>query len=314
MADPARPLQVVAIGEPMLELRAADAGLMRLAAGGDALNTAIYLARLGVRTHLLTALGEDPYSDEMIADWTDEGLDSGLILRHPTRLPGLYAIRTDARGERRFFYWRGQSAARALFDLPGTADALARAETADWLYLSGITLSIFGPDDRARLIALAGRVRANGGAVAFDPNYRPADWAKPEEARSAFAAIAPLVTLALPTIEDEDRLFGPLLPEEHAERWRNYGCAEVVLKCGADGCLVLRKDEPLLLCPPVAPIEPLDTTGAGDSFNAAYLAGRLAGLSPAHAAAHGNRLAGIVIQHRGAILPRAVMPALELSR
>ena len=106
--------RIACIGECMLELSGAAHDRMTLSYGGDTLNTAVYLARLG-RSNL-TALGDDPYSDWMIDEWQAEGVGTNSVLR--VGLPGFYAIRTDARGERQFHYWRDQAPARDLFNLP----------------------------------------------------------------------------------------------------------------------------------------------------------------------------------------------------
>jgi 2-dehydro-3-deoxygluconokinase len=224
-----------------------------------------------------------------------------MVLTDASRLPGLYAIRNDADGERHFYYWRERSAARRLFTLPGIDAALARARGAAWLFLSGITLSIFTPSERDRLRQTAAAVRAGGGRVVFDPNYRPTLWADAAQAREAFAAIAPTVSLALPTFADEAALYGDGGPLQSVARWRGLGATEVIVKLGAQGCLIAAGAEAPAMAPAAA-VTPIDTTGAGDAFNAAYLAGRIAGLAPAAAARGANRLAGEVIQQRGAIL------------
>jgi 2-dehydro-3-deoxygluconokinase len=303
--------RVVIIGEAMLELSHPAGGEARLAYGGDTLNTAIYLARLGHTPHYITALGHDPYSQTMLREWERECVQIGQVLRHPTRLPGLYAVQTDHAGERQFYYWRENSAARALFELEGAIHALAFAAGADWLYLSGITLSIFQPSERETLIHLAKRVRDNGGQVVFDPNYRPRGWSSPEEAAEVMSAIAPYVSIALPTIEDENALHGQAKGDVHAQRWQ--GAELVLLKCGPQGAIVYRPNQEPVRVPVRTAVKPVDTTGAGDSFNAAFLASLLRGADPERAAASGNLLAGAVIQHAGAIIPRAAMPETVLA-
>lgn len=306
---------VVAVGECMLELsrprprprptggaeRLGDG--WRLGVAGDTYNTAVYLRRLGLPVTYLTALGVDPYSSEMLDVWQAEGLDTSLVLRDPQRLPGMYAIHTDSSGERSFSYWRSNSAARALFQLPGVDGSLTIASQAGLLYLSGITLSLFGRDERAKLWGLAQTVRANGGCVAFDPNYRPAGWSLPEHARAAFEAIAPSVSIALPSLDDEQRLYGDRDADAVLDRWQAWGVPEVALKQGDRGCL-LASGSGRSQVPAMTVAQVVDTTGAGDAFNAAYLAARAKGLAPSVAAEQGARLAAKVIQHSGAILPR----------
>ena len=303
---------IVCAGECMLELSGGIGAPARLAFGGDTFNTALYLARLGLAPSYLTALGCDPYSEAMLAAWREEGVRTDLVVRSPDHLPGLYAVHTSPRGERRFYYWRSQSAARALFRCPECDRALALASNAHLLYLSGITLSLYEPHERALMRELAARVRARGGEVAFDPNYRPSLWWSPEETRGAFREIAPLVTIVLPTLEDEQALWG----DEHAEattaRWRAWGAREVVVKQGSAGARVLAANLEAQV-PVPGTIEPVDTTAAGDAFNAGYLACRIHHRHPLEAVRFAHELAAIVIQHPGAIAPRSATAPLTAA-
>jgi 2-dehydro-3-deoxygluconokinase len=300
---------LVAVGECMLEL-AREGEHWRLGHAGDTLNTALYLRRLGVPVAYLTALGADPFSQQMRSSWQREGIDVSLVLTDAARLPGLYAIRNDEDGERHFYYWRERSAARRLFTLPGIDAAVQRACRADQLYLSGITLSLFDEPERARLLEIARAVRAHGGQVIFDPNYRPACWRDAGAARAAIAALAPMVSMALPTFADESVLYGDAAPEHCAQRWQHWGANEVVVKLGPQGCLVAT-GERCDLVPVIKPVTAIDATGAGDAFNAAYLAARLADHTPHEAARAAHRLAAQVIQHPGAILPAGHLSGLQ---
>src|ERR1700752_2309842 len=117
--------KVASIGECMIELKEAEDGLYSRGFGGDTLNTAVYLARLGVAVDYVTALGDDPLSDEMVAAWRAERVGTDRVGRMPGRLPGLYLITTDASGQRRFDYWRDSAPARLLFELPQTEQIAA---------------------------------------------------------------------------------------------------------------------------------------------------------------------------------------------
>jgi len=248
-------------------------------------------------------LGTDPFSQELGVEWRAEGLDTSMVLADPARLPGLYAVRNDDDGERHFYYWRNQSAARQLFRLPGIEDTLARVRATAQLYLSGITLSMFSPPERAMLNAIAATVRAAGGQVIFDPNFRRQGWDSEEEARAAIRALAPGVSLALPTFADEALLFGDASPAHTVARWQQWGAEQVIVKLGAQGCLVSSREGAVLVpAPPVPRV--IDTTAAGDAFNAGFIAARHAGRELIDAAQSAHRVAGIVIQHRGAIVPR----------
>lgn len=305
-------LRIASIGECMIELsESAEApGRMRRTFGGDTLNTAVYLARClqqdgqsQAEVHYVTALGDDPFSAEMLAAWQAEGISTGLVARLPGRLPGLYVIRTDDAGERSFHYWRSAAAARELLHGEQAAALSASLAGFDLVYLSAITLGILDADSRERLFALLEGLRRGGCRIAFDSNYRPRLWASRTEAQEAVARALALASLALPTFDDEAALFGDSDPAATARRLHDLGVAEVAVKCGAEPCLVSLGGREQLPVPVAQRVQPVDTTAAGDSFNAAYLAARLTGAEPQAAAAAGHRLAARVIAVRGAIIP-----------
>jgi 2-dehydro-3-deoxygluconokinase len=305
--------KVASIGECMIELRHRGATDLELAYGGDTLNFAVYLARLtrgrDVAVDYVTALGEDPYSDAMLAMWQAEGIGCDLVARLPGRLPGLYTIRTDQQGERTFTYWRSASAARELLRGQQAAGIVERLAAYDLVYLSGVTLSILDPAQRETLMALADQLRTQGGRVAFDSNFRPAGWPDRGEARAAFDQMLRRVDIALPTLDDDQALFGVQDAADCARRLHGLGVAEVAVKQGPLGChLSLDGRTAAVPAEPVARV--VDSTAAGDSFNAGYLAARLAGLEPAVAATQGHRIAARVIGHPGAVIPRAAMADL----
>jgi 2-dehydro-3-deoxygluconokinase len=289
--------RVACIGECMVELRAAPGGLLHRGWGGDTLNTAVYLARLGVPVDYVTALGDDPWSTEMLAGWQAEGIGTSLVHRIPGALPGLYAIQTGPDGERRFLYWRDSAAARRLFDHldPQALHAFGV------LYLSGITLSIFDDAARATLLRALAEARGRGAQVVFDTNFRPHGWPDPAEARRLYARAFAMADLVLASCEDLALLYGGA-GEGVLLRHAAAG-TEVALKLDQPGSRVFHQGtEQRIAAPPVVGV--VDTTAAGDSFAAAYLAARLRGAAPADAARAGHALAGIVVQHSGAIIPK----------
>jgi 2-dehydro-3-deoxygluconokinase len=296
---------VVCVGEVMVEMARGSDGRFTLGSGGDTFNTAVYLARAGAQVSYATALGDDPYSDQIVSLATAESVGTESILRVAGRLPGLYLIETDANGERTFYYWRENSPARELFELPDWGRIAEALLAAKLIYFSGITLSLYSNNGLGRFLATVEMARKQGAKVAFDSNFRPRGWKGDlPRTRTVFMEALKRVDIALPTFDDEAVLWGDPSPDATADRMQAFGIQEIVVKNGQNSALVVA-DGKREYVPVQEVVKPVDTTAAGDSFNAAYLAARLRGESPTIAAAAAHRLAAEKIRHRGAIMPRS---------
>jgi 2-dehydro-3-deoxygluconokinase len=295
---------VVCIGEVMIELSRGADGRYGLSYGGDTFNTAVYLARAGIAVGYATALGDDPYSQGVCSLAAAEGVDNAAMLQVAARMPGLYLIETDPQGERRFYYWRESSPARELFELPKWETVAESLLAARMIYFSGVTLSLYSNLGLGRFLAVVELARKNGVKVAFDGNFRPRGWKGDlARTRAVFVEALKRIDIALPTFDDEALLWGDSSPEATVERLQAFGIDEIVVKNGPNSALVaLASTREMVPVPEV--VVPIDTTAAGDSFNAGYLAARLGGEVPINAAVSAHRLAGEVIRHRGAIMPR----------
>ncbi|MFA3780728.1 sugar kinase [Yersinia sp. 1652 StPb PI] len=309
---------IAVIGECMIELSQKGTDLSR-GFGGDTLNTAVYVARQvskqALNVHYVTALGTDNFSEEMLAAWQQEQIHTDLIQRMDNKLPGLYFIETDNTGERTFYYWRNDAAARFWLTSPAADEICQRLEKFDYLYLSGISLAILDNASRQRLLQLLRACRANGGKVIFDNNYRPRLWQSKQETQEAYRDMLACTDIAFLTLDDEDMLWGEKPLEQVIASTQALGVSEIIIKRGADSCIVWVKDGfeahqydvPAVKLPKEKVV---DTTAAGDSFSAGYLAVRLTGGSAHDAAVRGHLTASTVIQYRGAIIPLAAMPAV----
>lgn len=303
-------LNIALIGECMVELQEDGNGL-RQSFGGDTLNTAVYLSRLwegesDAKVSYVTALGTDYLSDQMIETWEAEKVDASLVQRLEDKLPGMYMVKVDETGERSFLYWRNDAAAKVWLDRAD--DALLETIIGyDVVYLSGISLAILSPASREKLYTLLADAKAKGAKVIFDNNYRPRLWESKEEAVEAYAKVYAVTHTALLTFDDEEVLYGDTAVEQAIERTKALGVEEIVIKQGAGNCLVVNSEGEYSV-PGTIVKKVVDTTSAGDSFAAGYLAARLRGESVERAAKTGHIMAGTVIQHKGAIIPLAAMP------
>jgi 2-dehydro-3-deoxygluconokinase len=301
---------VACIGECMIELRQATDGRLSRGYGGDTLNTAVYMARLGTPVDYVTALGDDPISDEMAAGWASEQVGTKWVMRLAGKLPGLYMIQTDEAGERRFYHWRESSAVRSLMSLPQTEEILGALAGYDLVYLSAITLSLYDESGRRRLIAALDAARRRSVRIAFDTNFRPRGWPDLEIARRAYQAAFDIADIVLASTEDMSALY----PGENSDQLlaRMPG-REAVMKLAEPACIVRFAGQSQIVKADPVRDAVVDTTAAGDSFAAAYLAARLGSADPVAAARAGHRLAGAVVCHRGAIIPLTAMPDRILS-
>lgn len=278
----------------------------RLSAAGDAFNAAVHFKREApdAQAALAGAVGTDPVSEAILAAAEGHGLDASTLLRRPGETAGLYMIETDEAGERRFTYWRSTSAARRWLRDPAAARAL---EGADLVHLTGITLAVQEDDAaRAGLLDLVSGAGGRGARVSFDGNFRPALWASAEDARAWSARALAVADVALMTWDDERALWGDASERDALDRLAAAGPAEVVLKLGERGALARHDGETHAV--PAAPApRVVDTTGAGDAFDAGYLAARRSG-PPVEAALAGARLAARIVGLPGAI-PDAIPDA-----
>lgn len=303
--------QVALIGEVMMELSphavtTDSSPVMALSFAGDTYNTCVYLARLGINTDYVTLLGDDPYSLQILGRMRDENIGTDLITQTPGRTPGLYLIRNTPDGEREFFYWRKEAPARELFSSPEmTEQLLQKLKHSEYIYLTGVTLAIIGETARALLLNTLKTLRASGAKVVFDSNYRPRLWKDVDEARTVMGNILSVSDIALLTLEDEQALWNHSSIDACIKHNKTLGISELIIKRGAQDTHVIYEQQQFQIAvPPVNNI--VDTTGAGDSFNAGYLAARIKGATPAEAAEQGNHCASIIIRYRGGVIEKSI--------
>jgi 2-dehydro-3-deoxygluconokinase len=297
--------RVICVGEAVIELSRGTDGAFTAACAGDSFNTAVYLARAGLGVGFASAVGDDPYSDSIVALAVAEGLATDLILRVPGRLPALSLVERGRSGERVSRIWGEGAPARQLFELPDWMRIAQSLVTARLIYFSGITLSLYSNNGLGRLFAALEVARQQGAKIAFDGNFRPAGWqGNLARARTVFMEALKRVDIALPAFDDEAVLWGDPSPESTVARLQAFGVGEIVVKNGPNSALIASA-RGLEFVPVPEILVPVDPTAAGDGFNAGYLATRLSGSEPGQAVSAAHRLAGTIISHAGALLPRA---------
>ena len=301
---------VLGIGEAMVEFAPLGGDTYRRGFAGDTLNTCWHMAQIlgtHARVGYFTKVGVDSFSDQLIAFIEASQMEAHRILRDPERTLGLYVINLTG-AERSFTYWRDTSAARRLAD--DVASLVEATQGCGLIHVSGITLAVIGETGRKHLVEVLRQARGAGAVVSFDPNVRMRLWRDVSELRVATQAMLEVTDIALPSFDDETLVWGDSDPQATLTRLEQAGVAEIVVKNGASEMAYSvagrRGQSPT---PEITNIR--DTTGAGDSFNSGYLAARLVGMNPLASCGIGQRVAGEVIGHFGALAPRGALTEIK---
>ena len=292
--------RILAIGECMVEMSPQNSGDYALNFAGDTFNTAWYLRKMAsadVEVAYLSGAGNDVLSKR----FTDFIQASGIIPEIgvvPDRTLGLYMISLE-NGERSFQYWRSASAARCLAQ---HLDPLAALSKGDMAYFSGITMAILSDDDREILLSALSKAREAGVNVVFDTNLRPRLWKDLDEMTQWVMRAAAAADMTLPSFDDEAEFFGDADKQATMARYHEAGVKQVIVKDGPNPVLFIDEAGKEAEYAPTLNSSPVDTTAAGDSFNAGFLSAYLAGEKMEAAIKAGCDLSYQVVSQRGALV------------
>ncbi|UOM35076.1 sugar kinase [Acuticoccus sp. I52.16.1] len=288
-------MDIVCLGEPMIEFNRQDDGRWLEGFGGDVSNVAIAAARQGAKVAMLTALGTDQFGDMIMDLWHTEGVDTRYVTRHPDAPTGIYFVDHDERGHS-FSYRRAGSAAALM--RPADLDAAA-ITGARLLHLSGISQAI-SPTACDTCFAAMDTAKDVGVPVSYDLNYRARLWPL-ARARAVIHEAVAMATIALPGFDDASALSGLTDPAAILDFYAGLGPRVVALTLGADGAMV-REGERTHAVPPF-PTEAVDASGAGDCFDGAFLVKWLEAGDAAAAARTAACAAALSVRGYGAVAP-----------
>ncbi len=296
--------KILAIGECMIELSAIAHNQYQSAFAGDTLNTLYYLAQHSDCSYM-TVIGQDQRSEAFKSFLIQNKIKTDYVVSHPEKQMGLYLIDNDASGERYFSYYRNDSAAKTLMTFWSniTIEQLCQF---DVIYLSGITLAILGENDAIQLINHLERYQHQGGQIFFDNNYRSKLWCNPKQAHKLFQTIHQLASVIFVTYADEQDCYQDSNIEACYRRYQAYA-ALTVIKDGPNPVSVIHNNS-IQQYPSLKVKKVIDTTGAGDAFNAGFIAGYLSGHNIEKACQQACLLASKVIQHQGALIKLPHLP------
>jgi 2-dehydro-3-deoxygluconokinase len=302
---------IVSIGEPLIEFNRPKEGDGRTwlqGFGGDSQNVAIAAVRQGATAGYLTSLGQDWMGDAFLDLWKQEGLDASQDTRHATAPTGVSFVTHGPSGHK-FDYLRKGSAASLMTPAGIPADYIAGARV---LHVSAIGQAI-SADARAACDRAIEVARKAGVKVSYDTNLRLRLWDL-ETARAKIHATVAHCDILLPSLDDSQQLTGLAAPDAIADCYLKLGAPLVALKMAADGCLIATPEKRFRL--PAHRVKAVDATGAGDTFDGAFLTRLMAGDDLETAARYANVAAGLSTQGYGAVtpIPRAAEVLAELAR
>ena len=299
-------IDILAIGEPMVEFNEDRSGpepVYRPGHGGDTSNTIIAAARQGARTAYFTHLGDDAFGRQFLDLWDKEGVSRDAVKLVAGQRTGIYFVTHGPEGHE-FSYYRAGSAASLVTpqDLP-----TGLVESAQVLHVSGISQAISVTACDMVFDAMA-RAKAAGCIISYDTNLRLRLWPI-ERARAIIHATAAQSTILLPGLDDARHLTGLESAEEICDFYLALGPTIVALTMGKDGTLVATKDARQHV--PARLVKAIDATGAGDTFDGAFLAEWLKTRDPFASAHFANAAAALSTQAYGAVAPIPRRAAVE---
>ena len=276
---------VAGVEEGILDRDHTDVESIKCDTGGDALNEAVILSVLGHDSILMGAVGNDFWGEFILKRLKERGLDTGSVYVHPSLSTITPIVLIHKNGERSFLVNKKNN---VRFDIRCIdREIIARA---DAVSIGSIYFDAEMDNSLHGVLSLA----KESGALTFgDIVYRPGnDLEKIKD-------ILPLFDFVLPNYEEAKGLTGENDIGSIADAFLKYGVKNVIIKTGEDGCYIKNADEQFTV--PAFRVENvLDTTGAGDSFIAGFIAGILEGQDLKTAARFANATAAVNVQGIGA--------------
>jgi len=276
------------IGSQIQDVRSFDAYV-----GGCPTNVSVGTRRLGLRSALLTAVGDDQVADFVTAFLEREGVETRFIPRKAGRRTSAVILTIQPPDRFPLTFYRDNCADRAL-----TVDDVARApiEQSRLLFVTGTGLS--HEPARTATLAAAARARSAGATVIVDVDYRADQWATVQDFAAHVRVLLQSATFGIGTQEEIAAASGNQDADAGARTLLTTGIAALVLKRGADGATIYRARE-MPVDVPSFPIEVLNVLGAGDAFASGFIYGYLAGLTLERAVRMGNACGAIVVTRHG---------------
>ncbi len=298
MKTPDKHFDILSLGECMVEFSPVKNHQWQIGFAGDAYNTLVYASRLGMRCGFITCIGKDTFHKSLLNAIEEEKIYPVCTRTLADRQNGIYFIQTGINGERQFQYYRAQSAATQIFKEIPVDEIIREALRSRIFYFTAVSVAI--AEEREKLGDILKKIKGKT-VVAFDANYRASLWSSERVYRRVIGAILPFVDIILPSEADERILHPECNAQQLFPIYEKSGTLCCMKSGGIGASLIVAG---VLQNIPAVKRKAIDTTAAGDAFNAGFLTGVVKKYSAMQSAKLGNAAAGIVIRHRGAIVDR----------
>lgn len=308
-------LDFISIGEVMIQLNSITPGPLRYAryfevhvAGSEA-NVMIGLARLGFKTGLITRLGRDEFGEMIIRVLRGEGVDTSHVKFVEDAPTGIYFIQRHypIPGKSTVFYYRHGSAASRMDESDVDEEYVNRARA---IFLTGITPAL--SDSCLKAVRKAREVTLNlKKDLIFDTNIRLKLWRSTEKARSILLPLIEGSKIIFTNKEDLNILYPDKEMSEAVLLLLDLNIQYVVVKMGEEGAVLYSKDGRTLFAKPPTPPIIEDVIGAGDAFDAVFIAGIYRGLDLEEVLKIANLAGSLAVTVRGDIEAQPDWKVLE---
>ena len=290
---------ICSIGECMIEMTNVEKELYNYSVAGDTLNFTSYLDQSIFNKFYLTAIGTSDINKGVISFFKKKKINTNLVKKISSKEIGLYLIKNTKRGEKKFYYWRDDSAANFFFNHINKS-LFINKYTFDYIYLTGITLSILDFKNIDKFITNLSVLRKKNSKIIFDFNIRIKRWSK-KNLNLYLNKILPNVDILFCSGED-------------LVCWKknnNIKTFQYILKKFNIYHAIYRKNEEynysfyknkkyMIKNKPIKKV--VDTSGAGDGYNAAYLSSFIISNNPQVALNEASKIGAKIVMKKGAIV------------
>ena len=293
-------INVCSIGEVMIEISNTKNRSYNQSFAGDTLNFCNYLDKKKLNAFFLSAIGKSEINQSLLDFVKSKNISTKYIKQINQFEIGLYLIKNKDNGEKQFFYWRDESAAKHYFNNIDFLNLYKELKNFDYIYFSGITLSIIHISKLSNFIKLLNLLKSKKIKIVFDFNIRPSRWNK-KNLNNFLDSVLKYVDICFLSGEDMNYWKNKNNIKSYEQIVRKYKLKHSIFRKNAKFTYVfLNKTRYVFKNKLLKTV--VDTSGAGDGFNAAYLSNFIVNNDPVLALKAGSSLGSKIVMKKGAIV------------